>query len=244
MTTPRPKVTCHGCGEVGHIKPRCPPNPLAFKQSIYNVNFSFDDNSPRSFLTSGTINGSWVSTILRDSGCSCVIVAEQLLPDVDLSSCQWTKVFDYLGRTDTFPLVKCFIQCPYYVGWVKAVRAPLKFCSVLIGNIPGAKDHNNIDSVANKTATNSDVSGHIEPIPRTISFTKPTNDTDEYVQAVETRSCKVKRVHPLVLPKFEPLNIMPAEFVKLQSSCPSLSGVRYKTNAGETDNMRDGSVYK
>lgn len=142
---------------MGHIKPCCPKNPFAFKQSNYIVNFSFDDNSPRKFSTSGTINGSWVSAILRDSGCSCVIVAEQLLPDVDLSSCQWTKVFDYLGRTDTFSLVKCFIRCPYYVGWVKAVRAPLKFCSVLIGNIPGVKDHNT-DSVASKTATNSDVS--------------------------------------------------------------------------------------
>ncbi|XP_037784772.1 uncharacterized protein LOC119580748 [Penaeus monodon] len=52
-----------------------------------NTGLHRDDNSPRKFLTSGTINGSWVSAILRDSGCSCVIVAEQLLPDVDLTSC-------------------------------------------------------------------------------------------------------------------------------------------------------------
>ncbi|XP_063601110.1 uncharacterized protein LOC134777201 [Penaeus indicus] len=245
VKAPRPKVTCHGCGEVGHIKPRCPKNPFAFKQqSNYTVNFSFDDNSPRKFLTSGTINGSWVSTILRDSGCSCVIVAEQLLPDVDLATCQWTRVFDYLGRTDTFPLVKCFIRCPYYVGWVKAVRAPIKFCSVLIGNIPGVRDHNDPDAINSKSTISSAVSDHIETIPRTVSVARTNNVTDEYVQAVETRSGKIKRVHPLVLPKLEPLNITPSEFVKLQLSCPSLSGIRCKANAGETENMRDGSLYK
>ncbi|XP_063598199.1 uncharacterized protein LOC134774732 [Penaeus indicus] len=244
VKAPRPKVTCHGCGKVGHIKPRCPKNPFAFKQqSSYTVDFSYDDNSPRKFLTSGTINGSWVSTVLRDSGCSCVIVAEQLLPDFDLT-CQWTRVFDYLGHTDTFPLVKCFIRCPYYVGWVKAVRAPIKFCSVLIGNIPDVRDHSDPDAISNKSTSSSAVSDHIETIPRTVAVARTTNVTDEYVQAVETRSGKIKRVHPLLLPKLEPLNITPSEFVKLQSSCPSLSGIRCKANAGETENMRDGSLYK
>ncbi|XP_047478945.1 uncharacterized protein LOC125032028 [Penaeus chinensis] len=176
----------------------------AEQQSSYTVNFSFDDNSPRKFLTSGTINGSWVSTILRDSGCSCVVVAEQLLPDVDLTSCHWTRVSDYLGRV---------------------------------------RDHNNPDAITGKSISSA-VSDHVVTIPRTVSVAKTTNVTDEYVQAVETRSDKIKRVHPLVLPKLEPLNITHSEFVKLQSSCPSLSGIRCKGNAGETENMRDGSLYK
>ncbi|KAK8392304.1 hypothetical protein O3P69_017707 [Scylla paramamosain] len=32
------------------------------------------------------------------------------------------KVADYLGRTDEFPLVQCFLRCPYYSGWVNAAR--------------------------------------------------------------------------------------------------------------------------
>lgn len=50
------------------------------------------------------------------------------------------------------------------------------------------------------------------------------NSTVEYVQSVETRSTKIKRVHPSVLPKLKPLDITP-EFIKV--------------NAGKTDTLHD-----
>lgn len=90
-----------------------------------------------SYVTSGTVNGTWVSDILRDTGCSCVLVSEDLLPDVDTTNCEMTKVSDYLGRSNYFPKVRCYLRCPYYVGWVNVLRAPIKFGSVLIGNVPG-----------------------------------------------------------------------------------------------------------
>lgn len=42
--------------------------------------------SPYNFL-SGSINGFKVSTIIRYTGCSCVIVSEEALPDVNISQC-------------------------------------------------------------------------------------------------------------------------------------------------------------
>ncbi|KAK3880412.1 hypothetical protein Pcinc_015095 [Petrolisthes cinctipes] len=57
----------------------------------------------------GTVNSVRVSTILRDTGCTCIIVSENVLPDLDLSRCKKTKVADYLGRVDLFPQV-CIVE--------------------------------------------------------------------------------------------------------------------------------------
>ena len=44
---------------------------------------------------------------------------------------------------DTFPVIKCYLRGPYYTGWVNAIRTPIKFCSVLVGNISGVPDPKN-----------------------------------------------------------------------------------------------------
>ena len=85
------------------------------------------------------MNGSWTSSIFRDSGCTCIVVAEEVLPDADLTNCRQCKIADYLGQVDTFPVLHCYIRCPYFEGWTDVVRAPLKFASVLIGNVRGVR---------------------------------------------------------------------------------------------------------
>lgn len=76
---------------------------------------------------------------------STINVAEQLFPDVDLSLCPWTRVSNYLGRTVTVPVVKCFIRCPFDVG----ESCKRSYQVVFTGSIPGVKDHNSPDSIAN-----------------------------------------------------------------------------------------------
>lgn len=110
------------------------------------------------------------------------MVSDQVLPDLDVTNCKMVKVFDYLGRADWFPQVTCYIECPYFSGL--ALRAPLKFCSVLIGNYPGAHDPNDL-------------------IKDEFSYVKVNVEKS---QVVQTGSSKMKRV-PLVVPKLEPLKI-------------------------------------
>ncbi|MPC48692.1 hypothetical protein E2C01_042474 [Portunus trituberculatus] len=55
----------------------------------------------------------------------------------------------------------------------------------------------------------------------------------EKVQAVETRSHAVRRIHPLVLPGLQPIDITPWEFSCLQNSCSSLQALRYKASTVE-----------
>ena len=216
-------VKCHGCGEMGHIKPKCPKNPLSyanansnFKSSNVRVNFCLDDTTPREFMSCGTVNGSRVSTILRDTGCSCIIVADEILPDHD-NPLRYAKIFDFLGRENSFPVVKCYIRCPFYDGWAEVVKAPLKFCSVLIGNVKGAsKVFKNLND----------------------------KDTDQSVHAITRSSRKSKPLHPLKLPSLDPLQCSPEEFANLQESCPSLLDVRTKSITGESVAMKDNSAYK
>ncbi|XP_037804877.1 uncharacterized protein LOC119599206 [Penaeus monodon] len=223
-------VKCHGCGDIGHTRSRCPKNPLAYKQyssvPTHKVGFSLNDRGKSKFMTAGTLNGAWVSTILRDTGCTCVIVSDKLLPDVDVSSTDLVGIEDYLGRVDYFPKTKCFLKCPYFEGWVDVVRAPIKFCSILVGNVPGAYNP--------KLSPDFDLN-----VPQ-----HSNNAPLDYSCAIQTRSSKVKRVHPLVLPEIEPLKVTPEEFAKLQAECHSLTKLWEKVKSEELDKMRDGTEFK
>ncbi|XP_076055021.1 uncharacterized protein LOC143033448 isoform X2 [Oratosquilla oratoria] len=233
-----PPLTCHGCGEIGHIRPRCPRNPRTFKEGTsttqpYKVGFCLSDRTVPHFQASGTINGAWVSTIIRDTGCSCVVVSDEMLPDIDVPSCKKVYVADYLGRVDAFPLVSCYLRCPYYEGWTDVVRAPIKFASVLIGNVPGVKDPN-----ISECSSPADDSA----IPRPTQTATPS--PKHLVCAVQTRAGKMKRIHPLALPALQPLSVTPDNFSLLQSSCETLSAARAKAASGEIDRTRNGSTYQ
>ncbi|XP_070000736.1 uncharacterized protein [Penaeus vannamei] len=220
-------VKCHGCDNIGHIRSRCPKNPLAYKQyhpiPTHKVGFCLSDRENSKFMTAGTVNGAWVSTVLRDTGCTCVIVSHKVLPDVDLSRADLVGIEDYLGQVDYFPKTKCYLNCPYFKGWIDVMRAPIKFCSVLIGNVPGV--------YSPKLSPDSEV-------------TERSNVPLDYSCAIQTRSSKVKRVHPLVLPEIEPLKVTPEDFVKLQAECHSLTKFWEKVKSEEHDKMRDGTVFK
>ena len=216
-------VKCQSCGEFGHIKLKCPKDPLAYsKHSTSNIskdvkiNFCLEDDTLKDFMSCGTVSGSRVSTILRDTGCSCVIVANEVLPDHD-NPLRFVKVFDFLGRENSFPVFKCYITCPFYNGWVEAVRAPLKFFSVLVGNIPGVTDVIK-------------------------DFGKAPND--HAVHVATRSSSKVKSQHPLKVTALDPLKVSPAEFAELQSNCKTLSDVREKSLLNECVNTKDGSSFK
>ncbi|KAK8386995.1 hypothetical protein O3P69_017974 [Scylla paramamosain] len=139
-------VRCHTCGEEGHIRPRCPRNPRAFKDPLttttpqYKVGFCMENRTVPCFTMAGTISGSWASTIIRYTGCSGIVVSEEVLPNIDPSLFPKVKVADYLGRVDEFPVVRCYLQCRLYTGWTDAVRPPIKFATAFVGNIPGVND--------------------------------------------------------------------------------------------------------
>lgn len=181
-----------------------------------------------------------VSTISIDSGCSCVVVSEEALPLVDVNQCPKVRVSDYLGRVDSFSLVRCYLRCQYFDGWVNAVRFPVQCCSVLLSNIKGVRDL--VTPVTQQLA---------KPTPppeiATASSTSSSTWTDiniaAIVQAVQTTSSSTCTLYPLILPALQPLYVTPNEFSKLQKSCCSLHPLHPKAGKAKEEVTRRGAKY-
>ncbi|KAK8394249.1 hypothetical protein O3P69_006440 [Scylla paramamosain] len=85
------RIKCYNYGE-GHLRSRYPKNPRAFKDRAdpspkHRIWFCMNDRPPLNYTDAVTINGSWFSTIIRNSGYNCVIFSEEAVPEADVSSC-------------------------------------------------------------------------------------------------------------------------------------------------------------
>ena len=82
--------------------------------------------------------------VLRDTGCSGVIVSKDLLPESAYTGRSQTMVMvDYSSRV--VPEVKESIDTPYYKGEVLALCVEKPLVGLIRGNIPGARERNNPD---------------------------------------------------------------------------------------------------
>jgi hypothetical protein len=229
-------VKCHNCGVLGHYKSNCPKMARPMGGGNHNIGVCLDQKISSKYMSHGTINGANVSTIIRDTGCSCVMVASDILPHLDLADARRVSVSDFLGRVNTFPVAKCYLKCSFFDGWVDAVIAPIKCCSVLVGNIPGA-----IDPV-DQTSTPVSHADSVLPARETIPDSpKPNIDS----ALVVTRSqAKRSTPHPLKLPAFPTLELTPDEFTEKQKVCPTLVKLWVKARNSEVVHLKDGSEFK
>ena len=106
-------------------------------------------------------------------------------------------------------------------GGVDAVIAPIKCCSVLLGNIPGVADR--------KGTTNLSA-----PIK---------SDHCETSCAVTRAASKRTSPHPLKLPNIHSLHLSPEEFAVKQKSCPTLASLWIKAEKQQVCKLRDGSQF-
>ena len=133
---------CFTCGVVGHTRSKCPKmeRPDHKISNIYSLNNNYNSSYSERFITAGTVNGLEVAGIVRDTGCSCVVLASSVLPEIIADNGRSVVVADFLGRTSRYPLVRIMLRCKFYNGWVDAVLAPIKGCNVLVGNVAGVID--------------------------------------------------------------------------------------------------------
>ena len=98
------------------------------------------DKTPGHLMSNGTINGTPVTKIYRDTGCDGVVISSKLFPDLASQAKRSGRAYDFLDRMDIFPIARCYIDCDFYTGFVDALLAPLGRVTCLIGNIAGVRD--------------------------------------------------------------------------------------------------------
>ena len=223
------KITCFNCGKPGHISANCKEPKVKRNSTNYiSTNLRYEDtivNTPPQFLSSGTVNNKYVSTIMRDTGCSAILVADNLFDDVDISHCTKKTVSDYMGRLSEYPVVRCYIKCAFFDGYSDVICAPLFHCDVLIGNVPGAsissEFSDDVGSSLDVSITNDKVEDGEE------------SNIDSCAVALTRARSKLSHIHPLVLPKLKSVDISPDEFARLQKNCSSLNAIHEQAISGE-----------
>lgn len=92
---------------------------------------------PKMPVATGYLDGKRV-TVLRDSGCSCIVVRKGLVPETKRRD---KKATVYLadGRAMTSTMTVAELESPFYNGQVTAVEMDTPLYDVIVGNVPGAK---------------------------------------------------------------------------------------------------------
>ena len=143
--------------------------------------------------------------VLRDTGCSGVIVSKDLVLERAYTGRSQTMVMvDYSSRV--VPEVKVSIDTPYYKGEVLALCVEKPLVGLIIGNIPGARERNNPD---------------INWVPALAVQTKAQAKREEVTSKLKT-------------PSIIDININPEQVRKAQKEDVSLITTRSRCEANET----------
>jgi len=119
--------------------------------------------------------------VLRDTGCSTVVVKRSLVPDDKLTGrTVCCMLID--GTVCKTPVAMVEIDTPYFQGQVEAVCMKQPMYDVIVGNIPGALDKPELDVVSPES---------FETVPKTLE-----DSESELSQAVTTRSQSAKETKP------------------------------------------------
>ena len=143
--------------------------------------------------------------VLRDTGCSGVIVSKDLVPESAYTGRSQTMVMvDYSSRV--VPEVKVSIDTPYYKGEVLALCVEKPLVGLIIGNIPGARERNNPD---------------INWVPALAVQTRAQAKREGVTNKLKT-------------PSIIDININPEQVSKAQKEDVSLTTTRNRCEANET----------
>ena len=85
----------------------------------------------------GVLQNNVCVEVLRDTGCSTVVVNRSLVcKDWLTGGCRWVKLAD--GQVKKFPVAKFAVNTPYYSGEVSAIYMTTPIYDLIIGHIAGA----------------------------------------------------------------------------------------------------------
>lgn len=137
-------------------------------------------------------------TVLRDTGCSGVVVRKSLIADCQFTGEEQTCMLAD-GSKIKVPLAHFYIDTPYFVGSVKAWCMDKPLYDLIIGNIKGARDPNSPDDnwEANTVQTRQQVRNLQKPyislkVPEAVKDVSPEDIKNE-----QQSDATLKKLHVL-----------------------------------------------
>lgn len=160
---------------------------IPITKAATQVNYACGLNMP---TESGTLNGHSV-TVLRDTGCSGVVVRAEFVKASDmLGRFQQCTLVD--GRILKVPLAEVVLETPYLKGRVQAMVFEQPIYDVIVGNVPGAKDPQMKTAavVTRAQAKKAQLPYRPLSVPKAIGdLTDPASFKDEQQRDTSLRKC-------------------------------------------------------
>ena len=186
----------------------------------------FKEGLNRMPVTYGSLAGQRVS-VLRDTGCSTVVVRRSLVSEHQLTGHKAMCVL-IDGTVRRTPVAEISIQTPYLSGTVKAICMDRPIYDVIIGNVEGVKD---VEDVTEKTDV--DV------------YSQSEADAEKSQAVVTRQQSKLKVTKPLHVPAAVDLSISAKDLVQLQAEDESLKFVRQKVQLHkDSEELSDTYFFK
>jgi len=101
-------------------------------------------------------------SVLRDTGCSTIVVNRELVDDQQMTGGTETCILND-GTVRRAPVAEIEIETPYYAGKVKAVCMDSPLYDVIIGNGPGVSDEDNTRLEEQAVVTTAHVKQRVKP---------------------------------------------------------------------------------
>jgi len=109
----------------------------------------------------GMMGGHSVS-VLRDTGCSTVVVKRELVDDEQMTGGTETSILTD-GTVRRTPVAEVETELPYYTSKVKAVCMESPWYDVIIGYVPGVSDEDNNRLEAQAVVTRAQAKQQVKP---------------------------------------------------------------------------------
>ena len=116
-------IKCFNCRKFGHVSMHCPERASYF----------CGDSRGRSVARAGLVEGTAVSDILLDTGCTCTMVWRDLIPEENLLPGEAVTVLCAHGDTALYPLARVKIDVEGLKLEVKAAMSESLPVSALLG---------------------------------------------------------------------------------------------------------------
>ena len=173
--------------------------------------------------------------VLRDSGCSTMVIREDLCDPRDFTGeTRGCVMMD--GRVIEVPVVKKKVDTPYYIGEVEGVAMKAPIYDLVIGNVHGARGQEDPDT-SWEIPTGEEITEHEMSVES--QDVGPAITSHEKTGGVVTRlQSKNKPLRPMKVAKTKIVNLTSTEFKKLQETDKSLDKLRKKIESDSVERPR------